>query len=38
MKKLTPNDPEMHSADLLAENVEQLKAFFRPCRRSTILW
>ncbi|MBF0625388.1 MAG: site-specific DNA-methyltransferase [Magnetococcales bacterium] len=28
MKKLTPNDPEMQSADLLVENVERLKALF----------
>lgn len=28
MKKLTPNDPEMQSADLLAENVERLSALF----------
>ncbi|MBF0127279.1 MAG: site-specific DNA-methyltransferase, partial [Magnetococcales bacterium] len=28
MKKLAPNDPEMHSADLLAENVERLKEIF----------
>ncbi|MBF0111017.1 MAG: site-specific DNA-methyltransferase [Magnetococcales bacterium] len=28
MKKLTPNDPEMQSADLLSENVERLKALF----------
>ncbi|MBF0213796.1 MAG: site-specific DNA-methyltransferase [Magnetococcales bacterium] len=28
MKKLTPNDPEMHSTDLLSENVERLKALF----------
>ncbi|MBF0097271.1 MAG: hypothetical protein HQM04_11230 [Magnetococcales bacterium] len=28
MKKLAPNDPEMHSADLLAENIKQLKALF----------
>ncbi|GAB0057108.1 hypothetical protein SIID45300_01429 [Candidatus Magnetaquicoccaceae bacterium FCR-1] len=28
MKKLTPNDPEMQSADLVAENVERLKSLF----------
>ncbi|MBF0400367.1 MAG: site-specific DNA-methyltransferase [Magnetococcales bacterium] len=28
MKKLTHNDPAMHSADLLAENVERLKEIF----------
>ncbi|MBF0181442.1 MAG: site-specific DNA-methyltransferase, partial [Magnetococcales bacterium] len=28
MKKLTANDPAMQSADLLAENVERLKALF----------
>lgn len=28
MKKLTADDPETRSADVLAENVEQLKALF----------
>lgn len=28
MKKLIPDDPETHSADLLAENIENLKALF----------
>lgn len=28
MKKLTHNDPEMRSSDLLLENLERLKAIF----------
>ena len=28
MKKLTADDPETKSADLVAENIEQLKALF----------
>ena len=28
MKKLTANDPETQSADIVAENIEQLKALF----------
>ena len=28
MKKLTADDPETHSADVVAENIEQLKALF----------
>ena len=28
MKKLTPNDPETRSADVLAENIEQLRTLF----------
>ena len=28
MKKITANDPETHSADVVAKNLERLKALF----------
>ncbi len=28
MRKLTASDPETHSADIVAENIEHLKALF----------